>query len=83
MSAWREAVAVLCGNVWAPIGATYHHLAIDTPAISMSTCGLVVSGTERVIVEKAAQFASVVHSGVQCAACRLRAYYSQHVEQPS
>lgn len=81
MSTWREAVEQLRGNVWAPIGTTYHRLAIDTPAIAMSLCGLLVSSERRVVVDPARQFDTEAHPGVCCAACRLRTYYPEHVEE--
>jgi hypothetical protein len=77
VSASTESIDLLA-NVWAPIDTTYHRLAIDTPAIAMSICGLVVTSEERVVVE-AQGIGTVCHPGVQCFACRLRTFHPDKV----
>jgi hypothetical protein len=80
MSTWKDAILTALSNVWAPIGSTYHWLAIDTPAIAMSHCGLVVSSARRIPVDPEKQLDTEVHPGVCCAQCRLRRYFPDHVE---
>lgn len=75
--------AALVSNVWAPIGTTYHQLAIDTPAIAMSFCGLVVTEQSRYVVTPGAGIDAVPCVGEQCSMCRARSLHPGQLEVSS
>lgn len=57
-------------NVWAPVGLTYHRLAVDTPALALSYCGLPIESQSRYYVTAEAGPFATPCIGEQCCMCR-------------
>lgn len=64
-------------NVWAPVGATYHRLAVDRPGLVVSFCNLPIATHDRYVVDNAAGFDATPVIGDECAMCRALSIYGR------